>query len=374
MKRVCSMLLVVGLALGFPMADAAASSPDDGWKTASPEMVGIDSGLLDRASDYARSLPDHSLHSLLVVRDGVLAYERYFTGPNNVSGQAPQSIAYSADTPHEVFSVTKTVVALLVGIARDRGLITSLDAPAMECLPAYADLSTPELKRITLRHLLTMSSGLAWNEKLPFSDPANTMAAALNSGDPNRYLLSRPIDAEPGRTWLYNSIAPNLLVAALRNRTGLPTDTFAQEALFEPLGIPSPAWARQPNGDPVGGFGLALRPRDMAKIGQMMLAGGVWRGRRIVSREWLADMTKPSFPAENRGYGFMTWLDHADVEGRTIRWSAAHGYGGQRIVVVPSLDLVVVVTTGNYATDPQETLPHTLLARFILPAAVKGGN
>lgn len=348
-------ILVVFAFLSLTRSTSVSADQGHEWTRASPDSVGIDLRMMEKALAFAQSKSAGDVHSLLVVRHGVLAFEHYFGG-------------FDADKPHAVWSVTKTITALLTGIAHDRGLLTSLDTPVLDYLPAYSDLRTGGREGITLRHVLTMSSGLAWNEKLPFSDRNNTLFAALNSPQPYRYLLEKPQDAIPGHAWLYNSIAPGLLLAAIRQTNREPIDAFAQTALFGPLGIRAPSWERLRNGDPNGGFGLSLRPRDMAKIGQMMLAGGLWRGQRIVSDEWIAEMTKPRFNAENRSYGYQTWLEQAEIDGRTIAWIGAYGYGGQRIIVVPSLDMVVVITAGNFETDPQEKVPYELLTRFILPA------
>lgn len=349
---------------------AGAKSPEDEWATVQPAQAGIDSHGLEEAAAFAQSAQAGTVHGIVVVRHGALVFERYFSGQDDPFGRNPTPVAFNADTPHGAYSVTKTVTALLVGIAHDRGLLPNLDAPVIDYLPGYDDLRSEQLKRITLRHVLTMSTGFAWNEKVPFTNPENTTVAAFRSGDPYRYLLTRPFAYEPGSTWQYNSIAPGLLIAAIRKTSGKSADDFAREALFKPLGISSHEWEHLPNGDPAGGFGLSLRPRDLAKIGQVMLEKGVWKGKRIVSAAWIAEMTKPYFAIENRTYGYQNWQDQAQIGGKTVEWSAAYGFGGQRIFVVPSADLVVVITTGNYRSDPQETVPQELLTRFILPAVI----
>jgi CubicO group peptidase (beta-lactamase class C family) len=342
------------------------------WPMAAPEAAGVDPVLLDAAAERARTLPGTAMHSLLVLRGGKLVFERYFTAPDDEWGHDGQPVAFTADTPHQMMSVTKTVVALLVGIARDRGMLADLDAPILSYLPEYADLRSPERDRITLRHVLMMGSGLAWNEWLPFRDPANTFAVAYHAPDPYRYLLSRPLKDEPGTRFTYNSFGSGLLVAALRDALGKPIDDFARTALAEPLGVTSFGWEKFRNGDLIGGWGLNLRPRDMAKLGQLLLDGGIWRGKRLVSASWVAEMMTPRLTVDRRRYGYQMWVHEETVDGRPLTWISALGRGGQKIHVVPALDLVVVMTAGYYNDDRQDTVPDELLTRYVLPAALRG--
>ena len=331
------------------------------WMLTSPETVGLDAKTLGKAVDRAASSNDSEIHSLLVLRHGKLVLERYFPG----SGRR----AYDADTLHEQMSITKTVVALLVGIARDQGKIASLDTGVMDYLPAYADLRSATLDKVSLRHVLSMSSGWSWNEWLPFSDPANTLAAAFRTSDPLRMLLKRPFDDPPGSRFRYNSISTGLLVGTLRSVTGMPAEQYAETMLFRPLDIRRRLWERQAGGDVNGGWGLSLRPRDMAKIGQLILDQGLWQGKRIVSAQWIKEMTSAHMKVDHRDYGYLIWRESARVRDRSVAWVAAMGSGGQKIYVVPELDMVVVMTAG-YRDDPnQDTFPNAILTDYVLAAA-----
>ena len=249
--------------------------------------------------------------------------------------------------------------------------------------PEYADLRTPEKDRITLRHLLSMTSGLDWPERaVSINNPANIVRQARIAPDPYRAVLERSVGAPPGTAWNYNSGGVWLLGRILKKVSGLPLDRFAKEALFEPLGIKDLAWERLPNGDPNASGGLQLRPRDLAKLGQLVLDDGVWQGRQIVSVGWIKEMTTRHSPdgmwfGFARGYGYLWWLGRSSIGRRDIDWVGSLGWGGQRLYAVPELGLVVAVTAGAYgssqggAPSAQENLAgDTALNTFVLPAAL----
>jgi CubicO group peptidase (beta-lactamase class C family) len=308
---------------------------------------------------------------VLVVRHGRLVYEHYFAGEDQRWGQPLGRIAHDAATRHDLRSITKSVTSLLVGIAVDTGWIKDIDAPVLSLLPQYADLRSPDKDRITLRHLLTMSSGLAWSEDLPYSDPRNSERLMSDAPDPYRYVLEQPFAEAPGTRWNYSGGSTALLSAVLKQVSGRSLEVMAREMLFAPLGIDDVEWVRYPNGDPVAASGLRLRPRDIAKIGRLVLDHGAWQGRQIVSAGWIAQSTTKQIAAEDQiDYGFQWWLGHSQVGGRDLRWSAGVGWGGQRLFLVPDRDLLVVVTAGLYdQPDEQDALGRTVLERYVLPAA-----
>jgi CubicO group peptidase (beta-lactamase class C family) len=176
----------------------------------------------------------------------------------------------------------------------------------------------------------------------------NDEARMWMAWDPCRYVLSRSVTAPPGREFFYNTGALMLVSAIVRKATGRPLDEFARASLFEPLGITSAKWTRY-RGDTNAGGGLHLRPRDMAKIGQLVLAGGRWNDRQIVSKAWIETSTSPKLNGtDDQLYGYLWWLGRSRLNGREIHWVGALGRGGQSIRIVPELDLVVVVTAGYY--------------------------
>ena len=260
------------------------------------------------------------------------------------------------------------MVALLASIARDRGLIKDIDAPLLSFFPEYADLHNPERDRITLRDLLTMRAGLDGPTK-PYLGMARRVAAAP---DPYRLVLEQPMVAEPGKKWRYNNGVAELVGGVVQKATGRPLDQFAREVLFEPLGITDWEWGRMASGDPGASWGLRLRPRDFAKIGQLILDHGSWHGRQIVSADWIREMILPRVVTAKFSYAYLWWRDRSSLDGRSIEWISGSGWGGQCLNIVPSLALVVAVTAGVYHHEgkgPQNLACDTVMDTGILRAA-----
>jgi CubicO group peptidase (beta-lactamase class C family) len=334
---------------GFPVAR------DDGWSVVSVDDDKlIDRGALCRMADRLSSTAN--VHAVLVARGGKLVFERYFTGSDEVPGRILRlsrrrvdNLVFDADTPHNMMSASKSVASLLLGIAVDRGLIKNIDAPILDFFPELSDMRSPAIDRIQLWHALTMSMGLKWVEATPATgDFDNDETRMFMAWDPSRYVLSLPVIAPAGEAFFYNTGALRLVSAVIHKAVGRPLDGFAQAELFEPLGITSVDWNRV-RGETDAGGGLRLRPRDMAKIGQLVLAGGRWNDRQIVSKGWIeASTSRKIGAAEGQSYGYLWWLGRAPHNGREVQWIGALGRGGQSIRIVPELDLVVVVTAGYY--------------------------
>jgi CubicO group peptidase (beta-lactamase class C family) len=342
----------------------------DGWKVAAAETQGLDGAQLCAIGPRFDSWTQANAHAVLVVRNGVLVYERYFTGADEKFGEPIGTVAYDAGKLHDVRSVTKSIVSLGIGIAVERGLIASVDVPVFSLFPEYADLRTPEKDAITVRHLLTMSAGFAWNESVPYSDPRNSEVQMYTAADPVRYVLSQPLATPPGRVYNYNGGLTMLLAAAVRKATGRPFDQFLQQALFDPLGITQVEWIRNGQGDVWPASGLRLRPRDLARIGQLVLSRGAWQGRQIVPAAWIDQSITPQINGEGMFYyGYQWWLGRTLVARADVSWAAAVGWGGQRMFVVPGQGLVVVVHAGLYRGPIfQGTVGNTVLSGHVLPA------
>src|SRR5436305_937 len=333
--------------------DAPAAMSDD-WAVSPPAQQGLDPKLICAIGPSLAKLTGANPHGAVVVRRGTLVYEQYFDG-DDMRGSTPTFLMpHDAKTLHNMESINKSVIGLLVGTAFDRGLLKNLDASIFSALPEYSDLRTSEKDQITPRHLLSMTSGLDWPERAIAShDPGNILRWGYVSPDPYRFVLERSIKASPGTAWNYNGGGVWLLGLILTKIAGQPLDVFAKDALFEPLGIEEWEWARFPNGDPGTSGGLHLRPRDLAKLGQLVLDSGVWQGRQIVSADWIKQMTARQSPpgfsfGSLRSYGSLWWQGRSSIESHDVDWVGAIGRGGQRLFVVPSLGLVVAVTAGLY--------------------------
>jgi len=329
-----------------------AVARDDGLPVASVnDDKLIDRDALCRMGD--RLLGTANVHAVLVARSGKLVFERYFKGsdeiPGYIYGRRVENVTFDANTLHDMKSVSKSVASLVLGIVIDRGLVGSINDPILSFFPELSDLRSPERERIRLLDVLTMSMGLKWVEATPATGDFNNDEARMNMAwDPYRYVLGLPVTAPAGQEFFYNTGALRLVSAIIRRATGRPLDEFARAALFEPIGIAGVEWNRI-RGETDAGGGLRLRPRDMAKIGQLVLAGGRWNDRQIVSKGWIdASTTQKTKATDGQSYGYLWWLGRSSYNGGEVHWVGALGRGGQSIRIVPELDLVVVVTAGYY--------------------------
>jgi CubicO group peptidase (beta-lactamase class C family) len=359
MRRRDLILGLGGTALGpLTALPARADTPDacgipvslhDDW----PIAAVADEKLADRGAlcNMADGLVSSgaNVHSVLVARGGKLVFERYFKGLDEIRSRRAREVTFDVATLHDMKSVSKSVASLAVGIAIDRGLIRSVDEPIFSFFPELSDLRTAEKDQLRLRHALTMSMGLKWEEATPATgDDNNDEERMHRARDASRYVLGLPQTAPPGKEFFYNTGALALVSAIVRKATGRPLDEFARETLLEPLGIREWEWNRF-KGDTDAGGGLRLRPRDMGRIGQFVLAGGRWDGRQIVSSSWIEASASPKIQATERtAYGYLWWLGRAPYKGRDVQWIGALGRGGQYIRIVPELDLVVSVPAGYY--------------------------
>jgi CubicO group peptidase (beta-lactamase class C family) len=371
-------LMSVVLVSAFAVATAAQTVPTvltDGWKTAAPEETGSDRERLLKMTESLRSHPEYNVHAVLIERDGRLVYEEYFSGRDERRGQPLGVVTFTRDTLHDLRSVTKSVVSALVGIANGSGAIASLDTPLVDYFPEYKDLHVADRRRITIRHALSMSAGLEWNEDLPYTDPKNDETAMDRSPDPLRYALERPIVAAPGTVWKYNGGTTQVLGAILERATGQPLADYARDRLFSPLGITAFEWIGS-NGVPSPASGLRLRPRDLAKFGSLYLHDGEWNGRPVLPRAWVQESTRRrlTFPGQRAsGYAYQWWHACYATSSGVIEVPTAVGNGMQRIFLLREQRTVVTVLSGRY-NDHSINPPERLLLDFIIPALPERGT
>jgi CubicO group peptidase (beta-lactamase class C family) len=366
-------------ALGFypvtpaaPYVYRAPVQQDDGWKTGSLEAAGLDpkplaalvQQVLDTQTDWYTT---PYIQSILVARHGKLALEEYFYG-------------FDADRPHDSRSSGKTLTGTLVGIALDHGAKFSLDTPVLSLLPEYHDLANPDPRKqkITVQDLLTMDSGFACDDNDDDS-PGNedTMQGQSKQPDWYKYILDVPMMDEPGdKKAVYCTAGINLLGAVLRDSTHRQLMDLFQQYYAEPMQIRDYHMNLAPNGDAYMGGGIYLKPRDMLKLGQMYLDGGVWDGTRVLSKDWVTAATTQHsyFPASDyvpgHNYGYTWHLFETKVGDKTYKEYMAQGNGGQLVMVVPDLDLAVLITAGNYGNFPTwRKFFEELMPQYLIPAA-----
>jgi CubicO group peptidase (beta-lactamase class C family) len=350
---------------------------NDGWATDSIQMVGMDSITLENMMNYINSANDvYNIHSILIIKDGRLVFEEYFRGwtfnssnPDNCHGANIQYDRYFADS---LCSVTKTFTGALVGIAIDNQFIENESERLFSFFQDYSDLNDdPRKDRIEIRHLLSNSSGLYWPEwDSGPADPQNPIPGMWRAADPLRFILDREMVYEPGSVFNYNGGNTNLLGEIVRRSSGRNADQFSRLYLFHPLGVTNLRWIYFPNGMVFTSGDLYLRPRDMAKFGQLFLDGGEWNGTRIISEDWVnKSLQQWISPIPNNfadGYGYTWWIESFQIEGNTVLTQSARGWGGQYIFLVPEKEMVVVLTAGNYYTADSA---KDIFERYILPAA-----
>jgi CubicO group peptidase (beta-lactamase class C family) len=311
------------------------------------------------------------LHSVVVEYQGQLVAERYFPGRDKIMGEFfGHETMFTPQTLHDMRSISKSVVSLLIGIAQQQGRIGSIDTAVLSFFSA-AEVPPPPApgwERITLRHLLTMSSGLAWQEDGLFGDQTRMEF----SGDQAYYVLGRAVAQPPGARYLYTSGNTVLLGRVLERVTGMDLEEYARQVLFEPMGITDLEWRKGRDGRAFAHAGLRLRPRDLVKLGRLVLDGGRWHGRQIVPKAWVQDSTESHVSAElDWHYGYQWRVGDIVVGGTSWHWIGAFGNGGQRLFVVPALELSVAILAGRYdAPYPTNGRPSQELFQKILTQVV----
>lgn len=381
--RAIPMMFLICTCLSCSGTDREDYWPTKGWRVSTPEAQGMDAAALSALDAEFASGQHGYVTGMLVVRNGYLVFEKSYSHDFEklFEGKDPNRGPYNYYDPdwhpyyrkadlHTMQSVSKSVTSALVGIAVGRGEIRSVDVKMLPYFEAFKlPDADPRKADITLRHLLTMTAGIKWDESsTSYTDPANSCAGMERSEDWIQFVLDQPMAERPGSVWVYNSGATQLLSYLLKRTTGKEADDYAAEHLFQPLGIEKYYWKRTPKGLADTEGGLYLTARDLAKIGYLYLKDGVWEGRRLLPEGWVAASIEPVVDTRlgsphSRRYGYKWWLLPYGEGGKSYAF-AAIGYGGQRLVVVPEHDLLAVFTGWNIydlpALDPQLALDRIL--------------
>lgn len=332
---------------------------DDDWQTASLSEEGMDTNFINRLMEKILNESYKNIQGILIVKDNKLVLEEYFYG-------------YKRDQKHFIASVTKSVTGTCAGIAMDKKLITDLNTPLYKYFPEYSSsIGSGEKKEINLYHLLTMTAGFQWDEQsYSYLDSRNSSVAASASGDCIKYLFERPLSNKPGEKFVYNSDLPVTMGEIIKKTSGLRLDKFAEKYLFAPLHIKDYYWEVMPDGRIQAGGGLSLLPRDMAKLGELYLNEGEYMGKRIVSREWFERCSSRLTQCEGPEYWNHWGPNKYLVNGRIVEVFSGAGLGGQWIFGVPSLNLVVALTS-DYFGSPDfgpDIMNHYILPSVITPS------
>lgn len=340
----------------------------DGWPVGTLSEVGIDveplRAMIEKEiQPTAESVHSLYVHGMLIARHGKLVFEEYFHG-------------FSRDEPHDTRSASKSLAATLVGATIESGADLTPASSVLDVLygghpPADTD---PRKLRLSVEHLLTMSSGLDCDDRDPQS-PGNEEVVQEQTDEPDwyRYTLALGMIREPGSESVYCSINPNLLGDVLSKASGEPITDLFQRLIAEPLQIKRYYLNLQPTGEPYMGGGIHWLPRDFMKLGQLMIDGGVWNGHRVVSESWARRAITPLVDLRDRGYGYLWWVVDMPYGGHTVQAFFAGGNGGQVVIGIPELDLVIAAYAGNYSDPVLYRIQEELVPRYILPAVAAGG-
>ncbi len=340
------------------------------WAVSTPAAQAVSGERLTAMDEAIRAGTFQRVTSVLVARNGRLIHETYFDDA-------------AADARRNTRSVGKTVTAMLVGAAIDRNLLPGVDAPIMPYLQDRGPFEHPDPRkaRIVVEDFLTMSSPLECDDDNSFSRGNEERMYLIE--DWAKFAFDLPIrgfpewtprpEASPhGRAFSYCTAGVVALGATLEKATGRPLPDFAREVLFAPLGIDGEQWQSTPTGGTMAGGGLGLTSRDLLALGQLLLDGGRWSGRQVLSAAWVRAMTSPhaQVSPERGDYGYLLWLPTYQAGGREHAVWMMSGTGGNKVIVAPDLNAVAVITTENFNVRNPHGLADTLITDYVLAAMI----
>jgi CubicO group peptidase (beta-lactamase class C family) len=366
---------------------------DDGLEVGSLDDVGMDATSLEQAVDDIKEGKFGEIHSLLVFKDGMLVFEEYFGG-HDYKWDGPSFhgnwVNWDIDRRHNIHSAGKSITSACVGIAIEEGFIDRVDQSIFDYLPEDQHLNTSGKDQITIEHLLTMSSGLAWDEwGTSYSNENNDVIALwVNCDDPIACILKKPLVGDPGNDFTYSGGNMILLGEIVKNATGMDIEAFSWEYLFGPLGIETPEWVWiGDTGVIYAGGDQRITPREMLKFGVTYLSAGVWDGQQVVPQGWVEKSATPFSGSGNtwfnhslrpippgegtwgpRGYSYSWWTHEFSHSGQKYPTYWAGGWGGQKIIIFPEQDAVIVFSGANY-TSADRTVD--ILTKYVIPAIEK---
>lgn len=342
----------------------------DGWQVGHLTDQGMDEEKITQLVRAIQQGQYRGIDSLSIVRNEKLLFHEDFRSELSVYDNW---IGNTNLEQHIMHSAAKSFTSALFGIALEQGFIQSVEQPLLPLLD-YAEYSNWDNQKneISLKHLLSMQTGIEWDEwHYPFGDQRNSLSKLSQSNDDYlKTMLDLPMASAPGTEFTYNTVATIALGKVIENSVGLSLEDFAQQFLFEPLQINTARWLYTPGGSANTGSGLFLATRDMAKLGQLYLNNGKWNGYPLLSPEWVKQSTLKQVSLDwqyTSGYGYQWWLGDFQQNNTTIPFYSARGYGGQFIIVVPQKQLVVAFTAHNYDNDLYE-LPLEITEQLILTA------
>lgn len=336
----------------------------EGWETSTFSAENMNQSKIDDLLSLKQAGSYAKIHSILVIKNGKLVLEEYFYGKTREWPSGPgQNIQFNRHTLHHQASITKSVVSILMGIALENNIINNLSEQPFDFFPQYSSYENwNNLKnKMTLKDLITMTAGFEWGE-----DGESFFSLIFPTNDWIKSSLDLPVIYLPGEHWDYFSPGPDILGAVISEASGMELSLFANQHLFNPLGITETEWYITPTGRAFGGGCHKMKPIDMAKIGFMILNGGQWQGQQIVSQSWIDESTMELNP----DYGYLWWLFPVQWNHTNMESIVAAGAGGQRIYSIHDLDMVVVFTAGYYDSTLGGQYTHEIVQDYIVPSVL----
>ncbi|MFC2090006.1 serine hydrolase domain-containing protein [Bacteroidota bacterium] len=388
MKTAKMHLLLLFIALGFLSCTPEQTNGytydipvpgEDGWEVISADEVGLNIPQLEETIDYINATAGHNIHSILIFKDDKLVFEKYFEGylySTNPPGSNGEYILYNKETDHYLASVSKSVTSVIFGAAVKEGFIDDVDERLVDVLPEYKDTLTGDKAEITLKHLLTMSSGLHWDEwSTSFENPENDVVALFNEADPIAYILSKFMIGQPGQYFLYNSGGTNVLGLVIERKTGMEMLDFGNAYLFDPLDVQGGLWETIAGGYIFASGGLYLRPRELSKIGYLFLNKGYWKDTQVITEEWITESTTShiqpySLIPEANGYGYQWWIMDFQANGQNYDCFFAAGWGDQYMFIFPEQGMIITFNCGNFLQSGSMSI-FDLVESYLLPAIIE---
>ena len=345
---------------------------DEGFTLGSMAEAGIDSSIINKIDTAITNGTYPNIHSLLIVRNNKLIYEKYWRGKDQSWGEDLGIRMQGKDSLHDIRSISKSIVSACVGIAIEQGKIKSIDQKVFDFFPEYKKLDTGLISSLTIEHLLTMSSGLKWNEEVPYDNPENSEIRMIRSSNQVEYVLSQPMEFPPGQVWKYNGGTTQLLAAIIEKTTGKKVEQFAKEYLFQPLDNTRFEWIKYDGTDlAAAASGLRLRSRDLLKFGLLYYNDGRYNDTQVVSKKWVEESFQSHVQRPGGGsYGYQFWLWQDTINNNPLSMVACIGNGDQRILFDKANDLLIVATAGNYNKWDIKKNVYALLNEYVYPALI----
>lgn len=340
----------------------------DGIQTDKMSNVGIDAAMIYKMNSQIVNGTYPNIHSVLISRNKKLVFEKYYTGKDQNWGRDLGITNHAIDSLHDIRSISKSIVSACIGLAIAQGKIKSVDQKVFEFFPEFKRLDTGIKSLLTIKHLLTMTPGLVWNEDIPYTDPENSEIKMIRSANPVEYVLSQPMEYAPGLHWKYNGGATQLLASIIERTTGKKIDEFANQFLFQALNIKSYEWRKYPKTElPAAASGLRLTSRDLLKFGLLYAYDGMFNDKQILPPQWVKESIQSHAVRTNTNsnekstYGYQFWLWSGIIINKPVTLIMGIGNGDQRIFVDKENDLIVVITAGNYDKWDIKNNSHVLL-------------